>query len=85
MGTVTVNLQAAGLTHAKGQSDRCDGEHDIDIAAVVYITDPDWVPVGGLPAVLQALHEQAHPRGTAYWDNCTEPACAAAQGLLNGG
>lgn len=85
MGTVTVNLQAAGLTHAKGQSDRCDGEHDIDIASVVYITDPGWVPAGGLTAVLQALHEQAHPHGTAYWDNCGEPACTAARDLLNDG
>jgi hypothetical protein len=83
MGTVTVNLQAAGLTHAKSQSDLCDGEHDIDIASVVYITDPGWVPAEELADVLQALHVQAHPQGTAYWDKCCEPSCRAAQDLLS--
>lgn len=43
----------------------------------------DWVPAGGLEKVLQALHEQAHPDGAAYRENCLEPACADAWRLLN--
>ena len=84
MGTVTIDLAAAGLTHAKGKSDRCDGEHDVDMLSVTSLDDPDWTPAGGLPAVFQVLHEQAHPEGAAYWQNCREPGCAEAYDLLNG-
>ena len=83
MGTITIDLKAAGLTHAKGKSDRCDdGKHDVDMAAVTAIDDPDWTETAGLPAILQALHAQAHPDGAAYWDNCMLPGCAEAYDLL---
>lgn len=84
MGTATIDLEAAGLTHAKGKSDRCDGKHDIDMLSVVSLDDPDWTRTDGLPAVFQALHEQAHPGGAAYWLNCREAGCAEAYDLLNG-
>ena len=83
MGTVTIDLEAAGLTHARGKSDRCDGgRHDVDMASVVSLDDPGWTPTDGLPAVFQALHEQAHPEGAAYWENCREPGCSEAHDLL---
>ncbi len=85
MGTVTVDLKAAGLTHAPGKSDKCSGEHEVDEKFVTAdLAAADWVPADGLGKVLQALHEQAHPDGTAYWENCREPACADARYLLNG-
>lgn len=74
--TVTINLTAAGLTHTKGKSDYCGGEHDVPVSAVVYIDDPDWLPADDVTPVLQALHEQAHPDGAAYWQNCRERGCA---------
>lgn len=44
MGTLTVDLKAAGLTHAKGKSDNCGGEHDVDEVHVTGVTGADWVP-----------------------------------------
>ena len=86
MGTITIDLTAAGLTHAKGKSDRCgtDG-HDVDMTAVTAVDDPDWTETAGLPAIFQALHAQAHPDGTRYWENCRGPGCAEAAALLEGG
>jgi hypothetical protein len=81
---VTVDLKAAGLTHAPGKSDKCDGQHEVDEEFVSI--DPGTaglVDADGLEKVLQALHEQAHPAGTAYWENCREPACTDARELLN--
>lgn len=84
MGTVTVDLKGAGLTHAPGKSDKCGGEHEVDeMFVTASLAASDWVPADGLEKVLQALHEQAHPDGSAYWDNCLEPACADAWQLLN--
>jgi hypothetical protein len=85
MATVTISLEAAGLTHAKGKSDRCNGEHDVDMLSVIALDSPDWTATAGLPAVFQALHEQAHPDGPAYWDNCMLRGCAEAYDLMNGG
>ena len=42
--TVTINLEAAGLTHAKGKSDRCNGDHEVSMLSVVGIDDPSWTP-----------------------------------------
>ena len=84
MSTITVSLEAAGLTHARGKSDKCNGEHDIDMLSVVSLDSPDWLPADGLSAVLQLLHEQAHPEGTAYWENCTERGCADAAEIYEG-
>lgn len=84
MGTVTVDLKAAGLTHAPGKSDKCGGYHEVDETCVsADLATAGWVPADGLEKVLQALHEQAHPDGTAYWENCLEYACAGARELLN--
>lgn len=86
MGTVTIRLAAAGLTHAKGKSDGCDGEHDIDMLSVTAIDDPGWiceVDIQALDAAFQTLHEQAHPDGTAYWHNCREAGCGDAYDLLD--
>ena len=83
MATITVDLEAAGLTHARGKSDRCNGEHDIDVLSVTSIDDPDLTRVSELIPVLQLLHEQAHPDGTAYWYNCRESGCTEAIELLD--
>jgi hypothetical protein len=82
MGFITVDLRAAGLTHAKGKSDGCGGEHDIDEKFVVADVT-GRVHADDLGPVLQALHEQAHPDGAAYFENCLEPACAGARELLD--
>jgi len=82
MATMTIDLEAAGLTHAKGKSDKCNGEHDIDMLSVTAIDDPDLVRVSHLVPVLQLLHEQAHPEGTAYWHNCRESGCTEVSELL---
>jgi len=66
MATITISLEAAGLTHAKGKSDKCGGEHDIDMLSVTAIDDPELLKSGALAPVLQALHEQArHVRAAA--------------------
>jgi hypothetical protein len=83
-GTVTVDLKAAGLTHASGKSDKCDGSHVIGFEAVTDVDDPESVTADGLAAVLQSLHEQAHPRGCAYRVNCREPGCREANELTEG-
>ena len=79
--TITVDLAAAGLTHAKGKSDRCgtDG-HDIPWDAVTGWDNPDLTDAAAIAPALQSLHEQAHPHGAAYWQNCREPGCAEAAG-----
>ena len=83
-GTVTIDLECAGLTHAKGKSDRCrGGQHDVSMASVVSLDDPDWTRTDGLPAVFQVLHAEAHPDGPSYWENCREPGCADAYDLLH--
>jgi hypothetical protein len=76
MASVTVDLAAAGLTHAKGKSDRCgtDG-HDIDWTAIKDWENPDLIDFDAIGPALQALHEQAHPRGAAFWQNCRDPGC----------
>jgi hypothetical protein len=83
MGTLTVDLKAAGLTHAKGRSDNCGGEHAVDEVHVTGVTGAGWVPADGLEALFQRFHEAAHPDGSAYWENCREAACADAGELLN--
>jgi hypothetical protein len=73
---VTVDLQAAGLAHAMGKPDRCNGRHDVDVLSVVSLDDPDWTRTDDLPAVLQALHEQAHPRALRTGRTAGNPAVA---------
>lgn len=84
MATITISLEAAGLAHAKGKSDGCNGEHDVDMLSVLDVDSPDWLPADGLAAVLQMLHEQAHPEGTAYWESCRERGCADAAEVYDG-
>lgn len=76
MATLTIDLEAAGLTHARGRSDKCNGAHDIDMLSVTGIDDPDLIRADDLGPVLQSLHEQAHPRGTARREYCRERGCA---------
>jgi hypothetical protein len=64
-----INLKQAGLAHAKGQNDKCDGVH----TAQVEIDEP--VSLDGLEIALQTLHEAAHPRGALSFRNCREPGC----------
>jgi hypothetical protein len=77
MASVTIDLKAAGLTHAPGKSDRCgqDG-HDIPWEAVTGWDNPDLLDADEIAPALQKLHEQAHPDGAAYWQNCRERGCA---------
>lgn len=84
MSTLTVDLKAAGLTHAAGKSDKCGGEHELDEKHVTGVIGSSWISVDGLEALFQRLHEQAHPDGAAYLENCREPACADAYDLLCG-
>ena len=80
---ITIDLKAAGLTHAKGKSDRCgtDG-HDIAWTAVTAWENPDLADTAAIAPALQVLHEQAHPDGAAYAENCREPGCAEIADLL---
>jgi hypothetical protein len=87
---ITVNLAELGLAHAPGSACKCDGrahpvsinikpeEHDLhredDCPALDY---PDVTE-----AVLQSLHEQAHPDGTVFTENCREAGCLEARELL---
>lgn len=82
MPGVTISLKSAGLTHAAGKSDKCDGEHDVPMTAVTCLDDPGWTETDKLPDIFQALHAQAHPDGAAWWDSCREPGCAEAYDLL---
>jgi hypothetical protein len=84
MGTVTVDLAAAGLTHAKGKSDKCGGTHEVDAQFVTRGDDDEWVSADRLVPLFQKLHEQAHPKGVLYWENCREQGCAEALALLSG-
>ena len=86
---VVIDLKEAGLTHAKGKADGCkDGQHPVPEEAVtIDLADAGLVPAADLPdvaGVLQALHEQAHPEGTQYWENCRERGCAEAADLREG-
>ena len=83
MGFVVVDLKAAGLTHATGKSDKCDGRHEVDEEFLTDVDIAGLVDAYGLGKVLQALHEQAHPGSSVYWENCLEPACADARELFN--
>jgi hypothetical protein len=82
VGTVTVDLKAAGLTHAPGKSDKCGGMHMVHGEAIADFEAPGLVDAYGPEKALQALHEQAHPGGPAYWENCRDPACADAWAVL---
>ena len=82
---VSIDLKEAGLTHAKGKADGCDGMHTVEARHVTI----DLAAAGLVPAdelwdhgkVLQNLHEQAHPEGAQFWENCREPGCAEAADL----
>jgi hypothetical protein len=79
---ITVNLAAAGLTHAKGKSDKCGDEgHDIAMDAVTDFADSGLASRDDYDKILQDLHGQAHPDGTAFWENCRERGCAEAAEL----
>lgn len=81
MAAITIDLKLAGLTHAKGKSDGCAGEHAIDMDAVTDLDNSGLIELASLVPILQLLHEQAHPRGTAYWHACRESGCTEAYEL----
>jgi hypothetical protein len=71
-----IDLRKAGLAHARGKSDKCDGIHTTEVE-IESLFDPDI-----LDAALQKLHELAHPRGTVYVSNCQESCCRDALGAI---
>ena len=77
---LTVDLGKLGLEHASGSECRCDGKAHA-VTVTVNLDDHELHADGecGIPAgtqeAAQALHELAHPQGTAYFENCPEPAC----------
>lgn len=79
---VHVNLRDAGLRHAPGKGGCCDGsDHglgvDIEEPDIERIIDRYADPYTDIDDdVLQALHEQAHPDGSLYWQNCRERGCS---------
>lgn len=82
-----INLKDQGLAHADGSGCGCNGEHDLTVAVDLEAHElhPDYeceVPALTAEAV-QRLHEQAHPKGTAYAENCREPACQDALQAVN--
>lgn len=84
---VIIDLKAAGLTHSPGKADGCEGRHRVPGEHVaIDLDEAGLVPRHELPdvaAVLQALHEQAHPDGTRWWESCRERGCADADGLAS--
>jgi hypothetical protein len=78
---IVINLADAGLAHAKGKSDRCGGEHTLDMDAITEIEITGLMPQDRFYEVMQTMHEQAHPHGTVFWDKCTERGCKEAQDL----
>jgi hypothetical protein len=77
---LTVDLGKLGLVHAPGSVCQCDGKaHAMPVT--VNLEDHELHADGecGIPVAseeaAQALHEQAHPEGTAYFENCREPSC----------
>jgi hypothetical protein len=82
---VIIDLKEAGLTHASGKADKCDGRHKVEAGHVTI----DPAEAGLVPAedlwdqstVLQMLHEQAHPDGAQFWQNCRERGCTEAADL----
>jgi hypothetical protein len=80
-GVITVDLAAAGLTHARGASDKCGGKHDVDMRSVTDVSSCGLVDPEDFGPVLQALHEQAHPGGTRWWGSCRERGCVDAAEL----
>jgi hypothetical protein len=82
---VVIDLKEAGLTHASGKADKCEGKHTVPAAAVtIDLAEAGLVPLEDLPdlgKVLQNLHEQAHPEGTQFWEHCRERGCIEAADL----
>jgi hypothetical protein len=75
--TVTIDLAAAGLAHAKGRSDKCGAAgHDVNWLSLAGWDNPDLIEAGDVYPVIQALHEQAHPDAAVSWTNCRERPCA---------
>lgn len=78
---LVVSLKDLRLRHAPGSGCTCRGlAHEISVAIDPadheLHSDYDCTQPGPLDAgVLQALHEQAHPEGTAYAENCRERGC----------
>jgi hypothetical protein len=82
---VEVSLREQGLRHAPGQK-CCDGcahlmsvqVSDSDIELIVQRFGPVLSLSDADGEVLQVLHEQAHPDGTARWQSCRERGCREA-------
>lgn len=77
---VVIDLKQAGLTHSKGKADECDGQHTVPAKAVsIDLAKAGLFPAAEVPdyeRALQLLHEQAHPDGPLYFENCRERGCA---------
>lgn len=81
---LVVDLGKLGLAHAPDSECKCGGKaHEMTVT--VSLEDHELHMSGEceppLPAeeALQALHEQAHPDGAAYFENCQELACRAVR------
>jgi hypothetical protein len=77
---LVVNLDKLGLAHAPGSECKCSGKaHELTVTVRLedheLHMDGECEPPLSAEGSLQALHEQAHPAGTAYFENCREPAC----------
>jgi hypothetical protein len=79
--TLTLDLHDLGLQHGRGAGCQCRGlAHRvtifIDPAQHDLHRDDDCPADTPLAAeLLQALHEQAHPEGTVFAENCRERGC----------
>jgi hypothetical protein len=79
---VTLDLAALGLAHAPGSTCECKGkahpvtisiepeQHELHLDADCPADRADAVET-----VFQSLHEQAHPEGAVFAENCRERGC----------
>jgi hypothetical protein len=86
---VTLNLAALGLAHHPDSTCPCDGT----VHPVAVPFNPGELGLhqdyecpsdraDAAEAVLQELHEQAHPEGAVFAENCREPGCIDARDPL---
>jgi hypothetical protein len=88
--TVQLDLEALGLRHAEGSTCPCavgdDGHQvvlEIDLEDHGLHDEADCrADILETEGTLQSLHEQAHPKGAVYAENCREPGCVDARRLL---
>lgn len=78
---VELDLRELGLQHRPGSGCGCKGRaHPVSVGfdpeGHGFIHESDTAAWDA--EVLQVLHEQAHPDGVLYAENCREPGCADA-------